>query len=79
MSIFEAERAGYDLQISGHTHGGQYFPGNLLVPLNQPYTSGLHQHGRTLIYVSQGTGFWGPPMRIATRSEITLFELKVQF
>jgi hypothetical protein len=75
-SIFAAESAGYHLQISGHTHGGQYFPGNFLVSLNQPYTSGLHQHGNTMIYVSQGTGHWGPPMRIATCSEITLFHLK---
>jgi predicted MPP superfamily phosphohydrolase len=74
-SIFAAERAGYDLMLAGHTHGGQYFPGNLLVPLNQPYTAGLHQHGRTMVYVSRGTGYWGPPLRIATRSEITEFKL----
>jgi predicted MPP superfamily phosphohydrolase len=75
-SIFAAERAGYNLQISGHTHGGQYFPGNFLASLIQPYTVGLHQHGNSMIYVSQGTGYWGPPMRVSTRSEITLFELK---
>jgi len=74
-SIVAAEKAQFDLQISGHTHGGQYFPGPFLVKLSQPYVSGLHQHGRTKIYVSKGTGYWGPPLRMAVRSEITLIRL----
>ena len=70
-SIFEAARAGYHLQLSGHTHGGQYYPWQCLVALNQPYVSGLHKHGNTWIYVSRGTGYWGPPVRLGSPSEIT--------
>ena len=67
---------GFDLQISGHTHGGQFFPWNLLAAVDQPYISGLHRHENSWIYVSRGTGYWGPPIRIAARSEITLFTLR---
>ena len=74
-NIFEAARAGYDLQISGHTHGGQFFPWNLFVGFSQPYVSGLHKHANTQIYVSRGTGYWGPPMRLGSPSEITLIKL----
>jgi predicted MPP superfamily phosphohydrolase len=74
-SIFAAARAGYDLQISGHTHGGQFFPWNLVVGLTQPYVSGLHKHLGTQIYVSRGTGYWGPPVRVGSPSEITLIKL----
>jgi len=74
-SIFAAARAGYDLQISGHTHGGQFFPWNFVVGLTQPYVSGLHQHADTQIYVSRGTGYWGPPVRVGAPSEITLIKL----
>jgi predicted MPP superfamily phosphohydrolase len=74
-SIFDAAIAGYDLQISGHTHGGQFFPWLLLVGLSQPYLSGLHQHKNTQIYVSRGTGYWGPPVRVGAPSEITLLKL----
>jgi predicted MPP superfamily phosphohydrolase len=65
-----AAAAGFDLQISGHTHGGQFFPWSLFVPLQQPYTAGLHQLGRLQIYVSRGTGYWGPPKRLFAPSEI---------
>jgi predicted MPP superfamily phosphohydrolase len=65
-----AVAAGVDLQISGHTHGGQFWPWNLFVPLQQPYTAGLHQLGRMWIYVSRGTGYWGPPKRFGAPSEI---------
>jgi predicted MPP superfamily phosphohydrolase len=75
-AIFAAARGGVDLQISGHTHGGQLFPWGLLVKLDQPYTSGLHLHDATHIYVSEGTGYWGPPMRIGTSAEITRIELR---
>ena len=74
-SIFAAARAGYDLQISGHTHGGQFFPWNLVVGLTQPYVSGLYKHQDTQIYVSRGTGYWGPPVRVGSPSEITLIKL----
>jgi predicted MPP superfamily phosphohydrolase len=69
-AVLEAAKLGVDLQLSGHTHGGQIFPFNFLVYLQQPYVSGLHQHGDTQIYVSKGTGFWGPPMRLGLPSEI---------
>ncbi|MCP4751720.1 MAG: metallophosphoesterase [Proteobacteria bacterium] len=74
-SLFEAARAGFDLQISGHTHGGQYFPVNLLARLANPYLAGLHKHGDTWIYVNRGTGYWGPPMRTGSISEITSLTL----
>lgn len=63
---------GVDLMLSGHTHGGQLLPFQLLVKLVQPYISGLHQHTNELqIYVNKGTGFWGPPMRLGASAEIT--------
>jgi uncharacterized protein len=70
-----AAAAGFDVQISGHTHGGQFLPWNLFVPLQQPYTAGLHRHGRMWIYISRGTGYWGPPMRLGAPSEITRLRL----
>lgn len=75
-SIYEAAENGIDFQISGHTHGGQYFPGNLLVRLDQPYVAGHYLHKNTQLYVSRGSGYWGPPLRIGSRSEITLFTLR---
>lgn len=75
-SIHEAARAGFDVQLSGHTHGGQYFPGPFLVKLQQPYVRGLHKHQNTWIYVSRGTGYWGPPIRVGAPPEITLIELE---
>ena len=74
-SIHIAADAGYDLQISGHTHGGQYIPWSFLVTIAQPYIEGLHRHKNTWIYVNRGTGYWGPPMRIGVPSEVTLFSL----
>lgn len=74
-TIFKAALAGYDLQISGHTHGGQFFPWNFVIELLQPYVSGLHTHENTQIYVSRGTGYWGPPVRVGSPSEITLIKL----
>jgi len=71
----EAARAGYQLQLSGHTHGGQFFPWNFFVPLQQPFTAGLHQLQDMWIYVSRGTGYWGPPKRFGAPSEITLVRL----
>jgi uncharacterized protein len=74
--IFDAEKFGFDLQISGHTHGGQFFPWNHLIGFFHPYVKGLNKHESMWIYVSQGTGFWGPPIRLGTRTEITLLILK---
>lgn len=70
-----AADAGFDLQLSGHTHGGQFFPWNLVVPLQQPFTSGLHRLRDMWVYVSRGTGYWGPPKRFGAPSEITLVRL----
>lgn len=75
LSIHAAARAGADLQLSGHTHGGQYFPWNLVVGAFHPYTTGLHRHGETTIYVSRGTAWWGPPMRLGAPAELTLLTL----
>lgn len=72
-----AVRAGVDLQISGHTHGGQIWPFNVLVRLDQPVVHGLSRHGeRTQLYTSRGTGFWGPPFRVFAPSEITVLTLR---
>jgi len=70
-----AERAGFDLQLSGHTHGGQFWPWNLLVPLQQPFTAGLNRLRRLWVYTSRGTGYWGPPKRFGAPSEITRLRL----
>jgi len=74
-SAFAAQAVGYDLQLSGHTHGGQYFPFNLLVRLFQPFVAGLHRLESMWLYVSRGTGYWGPPLRLCAPAEITLLEL----
>jgi hypothetical protein len=70
-----AAEAGFDLQLSGHTHGGQFFPWNLFVPLQQPFVAGLHRVRRLWVYTSRGTGYWGPPKRFGAPSEITLVKL----
>jgi len=68
---------GVDLQISGHTHGGQMWPFHYLVRLDQPVLQGLTRHSdRTQLYTSRGTGFWGPPFRVFAPSEITLLTLR---
>jgi hypothetical protein len=59
------------LQLSGHTHGGQIWPFGFLVRLSQPFLAGLHRQGASQIYVSRGTGYWGPPMRLGAPAEIT--------
>ncbi|MGH3643298.1 MAG: metallophosphoesterase [Mycobacterium sp.] len=75
--VRDAADAGVDLQISGHTHGGQIWPFNFLVRLDQPVVQGLSRHGeRTQLYTSRGTGFWGPPLRVFAPSEITLLTLR---
>jgi uncharacterized protein len=67
---------GVDLQISGHTHGGQIWPFHYLVRLDQPVLHGLSRHGSgTQLYTSRGTGFWGPPFRVFAPSEITVLTL----
>ncbi|WP_018549362.1 metallophosphoesterase [Streptomyces sp. LaPpAH-108] len=75
--VDRAAEHGIDLQLSGHTHGGQIWPFHHLVRLDQPALAGLTHHGpRTLLYTSRGTGFWGPPFRVFAPSEITLLVLR---
>jgi len=74
--FFETERAGIALQLSGHTHGGQYFPWSVLIPLFWDYPAGLKRYKRMWIYTSTGTGFWGPPNRFLRPKELTLLVLK---
>jgi predicted MPP superfamily phosphohydrolase len=74
-SATAASAAGFDLQISGHTHGGQFWPWNLFVRLQQPFTAGLHRLNDLWIYISRGTGYWGPPNRFGVPSEITRLRL----
>ncbi len=71
----EAARHGVTLQLSGHTHGGQLWPFVHLVKLVQPFVAGLHRLGDTWIYVSRGTAWWGPPMRLGAPNEITVLTL----
>ena len=66
-----AAEAGFDVQLSGHTHGGQFWPWTLLVRLQQPFTAGLHRVRALWVYTSRGTGYWGPPVRLGAPSEIT--------
>jgi hypothetical protein len=70
-----AADAGFDVQISGHTHGGQYWPWNLLVGFFQPFTGALSKLKNLWVYVSRGTGYWGPPNRFGVPSEITRIRL----
>ncbi|MDE2492041.1 MAG: metallophosphoesterase [Elusimicrobia bacterium] len=70
-----AAAAGYDLQLSGHTHGGQFFPFSLVVRLVHRHVRGLSREGRLRVYVNPGTGWWGPPHRLGVPAEITLLRL----
>lgn len=74
-SIFQTDGLDVNLMICGHTHGGQYFPWNFLVGLDQPYVHGLHRHNGGRIYVNRGTGYWGPPLRVGAPPEITVLRL----
>ena len=74
-SAFAAAPHGFDLQISGHTHGGQIFPWSYLVRLQQPFIAGLHRVESLWVYISRGTGYWGPPKRLGAPSEITYLRL----
>jgi predicted MPP superfamily phosphohydrolase len=70
-----AAQAGFTLQLSGHTHGGQFFPWNFFVRLQQPFTAGLARLNGLWVYTSRGTGYWGPPKRLGAPSEITRLRL----
>lgn len=75
-AVTEAAKHGVDLQLSGHTHGGQLWPFSWLVKLQQPVVAGLARFGETLVYVSRGTGHWGPPMRLKAPPEVTHIVLR---
>ena len=74
-SAAAALKAGFQLQLSGHTHGGQFWPWNFFVRLQQPFTAGLHRLQNLWVYTSRGTGYWGPPKRFGAPSEITHLRL----
>jgi uncharacterized protein len=74
--VEQARAAGVDLQLSGHTHGGQLWPFDYVISLDQPSVEGLSRYGDTQLYVTSGAGYWGPPMRVGARPEITVVELR---
>lgn len=74
-SATAAASAGFDVQLSGHTHGGQFWPWNLFVGFFQPFAGGLYRLKNLWVYVSRGTGYWGPPNRFGVPSEITRIRL----
>jgi predicted MPP superfamily phosphohydrolase len=73
--IHDAVTHGVDLQLSGHTHGGQMWPGNYIADLANPTNAGLEAYGDTQLYVSRGAGAWGPPVRVGAPSDITVVQL----
>jgi predicted MPP superfamily phosphohydrolase len=76
-SAYAAAKTGaYDLQLSGHTHGGQYVPFSWFIQLFQPFAVGLHRHEGMWVYTNRGTGYWGPPIRTGVRPEITSLVLR---
>ena len=72
----QAADFGVDLQVSGHTHGGQMVPFNLMVRLQQPLVSGFGHVKGVPVYVTDGAGFWGPPVRVGVPPQVTLIELR---
>ncbi|MFJ4331584.1 metallophosphoesterase [Streptomyces sp. NPDC088935] len=75
VQIHDAVDHGVDLQLSGHTHGGQLWPGNLIAGAANPTLAGLERYGDTQLYVSRGAGAWGPPTRVGAPSDITVIQL----
>jgi predicted MPP superfamily phosphohydrolase len=76
VMVEQARAAGVGLQLSGHTHGGQLWPFDHAIRLDQPSVEGLSRHGDTQLYVTSGGGYWGPPMRVGARPEVTVVELR---
>jgi predicted MPP superfamily phosphohydrolase len=75
VQIHDAVDHGVDLQLSGHSHGGQLWPGNFVAALANPTVAGLERYGDTQLYVSRGAGAWGPPTRVGAPSDVTIVEL----
>lgn len=78
VMVDRAARAGVDLQISGHTHGGQLWPITQVALVDQPVLAGLSRVGPTWLYVTRGTGFWGPAVRVGSPPEVTLLTLRAR-
>lgn len=76
LQAVEASDRGVDMQVSGHTHGGQIWPVVYLVPLQQPSVQGLDTIGNTTLYTTRGAGTWGPPVRVGAPPEISVLELR---
>jgi uncharacterized protein len=76
VMVEQARAAGVDLQLSGHTHGGQLWPFDYVIRLDQPAVEGWSRHGETQLYVTAGAGYWGPPMRVGATPEVTVVELR---
>src|SRR4051794_1128332 len=76
VQVEQARARGVDLQLSGHTHGGQLWPFDAVVRLDQPAVEGWSRQGPTQLYVTPGVGFWGPPARVGARPEVTVIELR---
>jgi predicted MPP superfamily phosphohydrolase len=76
VMVEQARTAGVDLQLSGHTHGGQLWPFDYVIRLDQPAVQGLSRYGDTQLYVTAGAGYWGPPMRVGATPEVTVVELR---
>jgi predicted MPP superfamily phosphohydrolase len=77
ITYIEAHKSGVDLQLSGHTHAGQYFPFTMFIRFFHSYYQGLNNHQNMWIYINKGTGYWGPPLRVGAPAEITLIILRV--
>jgi predicted MPP superfamily phosphohydrolase len=75
IQVTDAAKHGVDLQLSGHTHGGQMFPFHAIVPMQQPVVAGLEKIDGTWVYVTRGAGFWGPPVRVGAPPEISMIQL----
>ncbi|MER8154792.1 metallophosphoesterase [Streptomyces sp. NPDC094472] len=75
VMIHDAVKAGVDLQLSGHTHGGQVWPGTYVAELANPTAAGLERYGDTQLYVTRGAGAWGPPVRVGAPPDVTVVEL----
>jgi predicted MPP superfamily phosphohydrolase len=78
VMVAQAAAAGVDLQLSGHTHGGQLWPFDYVIQLEQGVVEGLSRHGDTQLYVTRGAGYWGPPVRVGARPEVTVVELRAE-
>ncbi|MFE2870008.1 metallophosphoesterase [Embleya sp. NPDC059259] len=78
VQVDRAAKYDVDVQLSGHTHGGQMFPVQLMVKLDQPAVAGLHRVDDTMLYITRGAGFWGPPVRVGAPPEVTVVELSTR-